>query len=163
MANRGGRGKFSGYGMHMEFHTVSPKKSKVSDCIYLTESRECRNKKSPHYLAKCFAASYCTFKVKESEAAEQRRIANLAKPVKAEEKKITKIKCTLPLKCRMYSNTYGRGEYTSYNEEKRMIEVTFDGKPRKFIYPDAIFNKHLILPKFAFKIVLNDVSRAEKG
>ena len=66
MRHKGGKRKFAGRNMHIEFHNVNPKKSKAADCIYLTENRECQNKKSPHYLSKCFAASYCTFKVKEN-------------------------------------------------------------------------------------------------
>lgn len=161
MRRKGGKRKFAGRNMHIEFHNVNPKKAKAADCIYLTENRECQNKKSPHYLAKCFAASYCTFKVKENEAVPPRPIVP---PVpKKEEPKIKKIKCSLPLKCHMFSESFGQGEYTAFNEEKRIIEVTFDGTTRRFIYPDAIFQKHLIVPKFAFEIVLKDASNAEKG
>lgn len=161
MGRKGGKRKFAGRNMHIEFHTTNPKKSKPADCIYLNEKRECQNKKSPNYLAKCFAASYCTFKVKEKDAIPPKPVAPPAQ--KKEEPKITKIQCSLPLRCHVFSNAYGQGEYTAYNTENRIIEVTFDGTPRKFIYPDAIFNKHLIVPKFAFEIVLRDVAKAEKG
>ena len=162
MGRRGGKRKFAGRNMHIEFHNVNPKRGKAADCIYLTEDRVCQNKKSPHYLAKCFAASYCTFKVKEKDAFPPKTIAPPAPP-KKEEPKIKKIKCTLPLKCSVFSETFGQGEYTAFDADKRTIEVTFDGTPRKFIYPDAIFKKYLIVPKFAFEIVLRDVSNAEKG
>ena len=162
MRRKGGKRKFAGKNMHLEFRTVNPKKAKAADCIYLTENRECQNKKSPNYLAKCFAASYCTFKVKEKDAVTPSPVV-ISKPVKKEEPKIKKIQCTLPLKCHVFSEAFGQGEYTAYDEEKRTIEVTFNGTPRRFIYPDAIFDKYLILPKFAFKIVLKDVLKAEKG
>jgi hypothetical protein len=48
---------FAGKNMHLEYHTVNPKKPKASDCMYLSETRECQNKQSPDYLSKCFAAS----------------------------------------------------------------------------------------------------------
>ena len=101
------------------------------------------------------------YKVKEEDAVPTKHVA--PPTPKPKEPKIQKIQCTLPLKCKVYSNAYGQGEYTAYNAEKRIIEVTFEGTPRKFIYPDAIFQKHLIVPKFAFEIVLRDVSKAEKG
>lgn len=161
MGRRGGKRKFAGRNMHIEFHTVDPKREKSADCIYLTETRECRNKKSPHYLAKCFAASYCTFKVREKDAPPQAIVAPVAP--KVEEPRITAIRCTLPLNCRVHSATFGHGEYTAYNPEKRIIEVTFDGTPRNFLYPDAFLNKHLTLAPFAYEIVLRDISKAEKG
>ena len=153
--------------MHIEFHNFNPKKEKAADCIYLTEARECQNKKSPHYLAKCFAASYCTFKVKAKDAANppKKVIVNPApkKPASRQpEPKIQRIECTLPLKCPVYSDTFGEGEYTGYNANQRIIEVTFDGTPRNFVYPDAVLDKYLYLPAFAFKIVLEDVANAEK-
>lgn len=162
MGRKGGKRKFAGRNMHIEFHTVNPKKVKAANCIYLTEDRECQNKKSPNYLAKCFAASYCTFKVKEKDAILPNPIVS-PNQVKKEEPKIKKIQCSLPLKCHVFSECFGQGNYTAYDVEKRIIEVTFNGIPRRFIYPDAIFKKHLIVPKFAFEIVLRDVSKAKKG
>jgi hypothetical protein len=166
MGRHGKQRKFAGKNMHLEFHTVSPKKDKPADCIYLDENRECHNKNSPNYLAKCFAASYCTFKVRDKSAASSK--PNPASVVSAAPKKAEqqtkKMQCTLPLNCTVYSKAYGQGEYTAYNAEKRIIEVTFDdGNLRKFIYPDAILNKHLIVPRFAYAIVSKDIANAEEG
>lgn len=161
MKHRSGKRKFAGRNMHIEFHTTNPQKAKASNCVYLSEDRVCHNKKSPDYLAKCFAASYCTFKEREKDAVPPKPVIQPSQ--KPKEPQIQTIQCTLPLKCKVYSNAYGQGVYTAYNVEKRIIEVVFEGVSRKFIYPDAIFNKHLIVPKFAFEIVLRDVSKAKKG
>lgn len=154
MRHKGGKRKFAGRNMHIEFHNVNPKKEKASNCIYLTEERECRNKKSPHYLAKCFAASYCTFKERAKDIPPKQ-----VTPIRPKHEEPKKIRCSLPWKCPVYSKTFGQGEFTAYHIEKRTIEVTFDGVPHKFIYPDAILNKHLILPDFAFEIVLSDIDK----
>lgn len=164
MGRKGGRKKFAGKNMHLEFHTVKPKKKKAADCIYLTENRECQNKKSPDYLSKCFAASYCTFKVRSKDIAPPPKpIAKIPTPPKKEEPKIIKIKCTLPLNCRVSSPIFGKGRYTAYYEEGRIIEVTFQDKPRKFVYPDAILDKYLFFGEFADEIVARDIAKAEKG
>ena len=42
------------------------KKKKAANCIFLTEDRICTNKKSPRYCEKCFEASYCTYRIKET-------------------------------------------------------------------------------------------------
>lgn len=156
MRHKGGKRKFAGPNMHLEFHTVNPRKGKASNCIYLTEDRECRNKKSPNYLAKCFAASYCTFKEKAKDVTPTQIPPQ---PPKREERK--KIRCSLPWKCPVKSRAFGQGEFTAYDAKKGIIEVTFNGIPRKFVYPDAIINKHLILPQYAFEIVLKDISKEE--
>lgn len=162
------RGLYAGRGMHIEYHTTKPKKKKAADCIYLTDSRECQNKASPCYLAKCFMASYCTFKVKAKDATVVQKpavpITPVPKPVLSKkEPQIVKIQCTLPMNCKVYHpQQFGNGEYTSYDAKRRSIGVTFNGKEVKFLYPDAIFSKHLIVPKFAFEIVLRDLHEAEK-
>lgn len=155
---------FAGKNMHLEYHTVNPKKPKASDCIYLSETRECQNKQSPDYLSKCFAASYCTFKLREKDL--QKPPAPSAIPPKPpaskKERRIVKIQCSLPLNCKMYSPTFGQGQFTFFDEKNRIIHVTFQDREVRFAYPDAIFAKHLIVPKFAFDIVVKDFSKAEK-
>lgn len=60
-----GKGKFSDFGWHNEFHNDT-KKSKPANCVFLDENgRICRNKKSPYYLSKCFIASNCPLRKKE--------------------------------------------------------------------------------------------------
>lgn len=160
MAYGKGRRNFAGKNMHIEYHNVSPKKKKAADCIYLTESRECQCKDSQYYLSKCFVASYCPHRVKETDAKPKTSVVT-ATPGKRS--RIKNIKCSLPLNCVMYSNAYGKGNYTAYDAEKMHIEVTFNGKARSFVYPDAIFKKYLILPAFAFDLVVEDYIKAERG
>ena len=158
--------KFAGRGMHIEFHNVNPKKTKAADCIYLTESRECQNKKSPHYLAKCFAASYCTFKVKEKDATKIKEPDKKTSPrfPKAIVKPATKqMQCTLPLRCKMNNAKYGNGEYVGYNASTQMIEVAFPDRVHKFFYPNAVFGKHLIVTEELYEIVKKDDLNFKKG
>lgn len=150
------KGRFSGFCWHNEFHNVNKKKGKAADCIYLTTDRMCQNKKSTQYLNKCFIASSCPVRKRENEISLKETKVNNSQ-------KIKKINCTLPVNCSMFSERLGKGKYVGYNEEQMIISVQFGDKTKLFQYPDAILNKHLTVPKSAFKQVLSDISKAEKG
>ncbi len=154
--------KFPGWAMHLEFHNTDPKKKKASDCIYLTTDRICQNKNSVQYLAKCFIASDCPLKIREKDA---QTLVNKTPPPPTPKKElpIKKIKCSLPKGCRIFSNKFGKGRYVDYNEESMIISVQFNEKIIRFQYPNAIIDKHLILPKPAFSTVLYDMRHAERG
>ena len=158
------KGKLSGYNWHFEFHSTNPKKEKAADCIFLTTDRICQNKESYHYLAKCFVASNCPLRVKEKDAEEYEK-NKTKKPVAVSKKDlpIKKIKCSLPMGCKIYSNKFGQGKYVDYNEASMIISVQFEEKVVRFMYPNAILDKHLIVPKFAFNTVLYDIRHAERG
>ena len=149
---------FAGKNMHLEFHTVNPKKSKPADCIYLSDSRECQNKKAPHYLGKCFEATYCTFKVKEKDAPKPPVLVKEEK----EEARVVKIQCSLPKQCIVYSPIFGKGEYTAFDEKSRIMQVTFRERIVKFQYPEAFFAKHLIVLGSTYQTILDDFKNAEK-
>lgn len=163
---------FAGKNMHIEFHNVNQKKQKAADCIYLHTDRTCHNKKCPEYLAKCFVASTCSFRLRQKDADEielkkelhnrARKRAQLDKP-HPKQKTIKRIKCTIPSHAHIFSPAFGKGSLAGYDENDRLLSVKFEDAVRKFKYPDAILEKHLILPEFAFKRVLIDISQAEKG
>ena len=152
--------KFAGRGMHIEFHNIDPKKTKAADCIYLTETRICHNKKAPHYLAKCFAATYCTYKVKEKDAVkikepDKKTVLPAPKPVAVPTTK--QMQCSLPLGCKMTNAKYGEGKYVGYNPATQIIEVAFPDKVHKFFYPKAFFDKFLIVTEELYEIVKKDL------
>ena len=122
----------------------------------------CQNKNSRCYLSQCFVASHCPLKVKEKDAgppATQK--AATPEPKKAP---ISKIKCTLPKGCQMYSRTFGQGKYVDYNEKSMVISVQFENdKIVRFLYPSAILDKHLTVPESALESVIYDVCHAERG
>ena len=160
------KGKFSGRAMHIEYHTVSPKKEKAANCIYLTTDRICQNKESVYYTQKCFAASYCPLKLKKNESANQ-ALKNQAgnKKVSFDDvgnKPQNKMKCTLPESCDVYSKNYGNGKYVGYKAESGLVLVQFKERIIKFQYPNAILEKHLVVPKHAYRQVLHDVAKAER-
>ena len=157
------KGKFAGRAMHIEYHTVNPKKRKAADCIYLTTDRVCQNKKSPCYLAKCFQASFCPLKVKEQDAAipTKKEIITPTSTVKAT--RIKSIDCTLPYNCDIRSKAFGNGKFIRYDESSMTIYVQFSGSVKSFKYPQAILDKYLTLSEHDFKQVLYDISKAKKG
>ena len=125
-----GKGKFSGFCWHQEFHTVDPKKEKAADCIYLTKERICRNSGCLKYGEKCFVATHCQYRVKRKEAAEQIQ-------------KKPEWKCSLRKHCTVFNKTYGVGEYIGCDEANRLITVKFDTCVKSFVYPDAFLERHL--------------------
>lgn len=125
-----GKGKFSGFNWHHEFHTVDPKKEKAADCVYLTKDRICRNSKCFKNGEKCFVATRCKYRV---------RAENAPKPVQQE----AEWQCSLPKKCIIYHDTYKVGEYISCNPQYKLIEIRFDDCAHHFKYPDA-FNQGLL-------------------
>lgn len=158
------RGKFSGFNWHFEFHTTNPKKEKAADCIYLTTDRICQNNKSLNYLTKCFVATDCPLRIKEKDAEIAAKKESEPAHTPKKQLPIKKIKCTLPMGCKIYSNKFGQGKYVDYNENSMIISVQFeDEKIVRFLYPNAVLDKHLIVPKFAFKSVLYDIRHAERG
>ena len=155
------KAKFAGYGCHIEYHTTDPKKEKAVDCVYSTDDRICQNKKSFYYLSKCFNSSNCSLKLKEKEAKAIKRKNEIEKQI-ANNSPI-KIKCTLPLNCKVYSEKYGKGYFVEFDEATMVMSVQFEEKKIKFLYPTAIVNKHLTVHQNNFNCVLRDVSKAEKG
>lgn len=153
-----GKNPLTGYSWHFEYHTVDKKKAKPANCIYMTEDRICQHKKSQQYLSKCFMASYCSLRVKESGVKHQTENTNTSKKLK-----IIKIKCSLPLNCQMHSKILGDGEYISYDEDNMLISVQFGKEIKKFAYPDSIINKHLVVSEDILKLVLRDKYHAVKG
>lgn len=158
------KGKFAGSPMHIEYHNIDPKKEKAADCIYLTTDRICQNKESQWYLGKCFIARDCPCRVREKEAQEiaKRNALMDSKPAKPKKQQIKKIKCSIPMKCIMYNKSYGNGRLVGYDENSMIISVRFGEKIARFQYPDAILEKHIIVPKFAFNLLLDDLHHAEK-
>ena len=155
------RGALSGFNWHFEYHTINRKKEKAADCAFLTVDRICQNNKSINYLSKCFVASDCPLKLKQEEFLKrtenkQRNIAS------SKNQQIKGIKCSLPKNCVMFNNHLGKGRFVGYDEKNMFISVRFGESIKRFEYPKAIFEKHLILPKFAFDIVLNDVLKCSR-
>lgn len=63
-------GKFYDIGWHTEFK--SAKKRKYNEtCIYLDDSRECKNKNSYNFLSKCFDSTHCPHKIKSNQTIEK--------------------------------------------------------------------------------------------
>ena len=119
-----GKGKFSGFNWHHEFHTVDPKKEKAADCIYLTKERICRNRRCIKNGEKCFVATNCKYRVRAEDAPKP-------EPIKP------KWKCSLPKGCIIYHNTYKVGEYIGCDHQNKLIEIRFDDCTHHFKYPDA--------------------------
>lgn len=108
-------------------------------------------------MEKCFEASVCPFRIKEKDA-------TAPEPRKIEAPKvetIVEIKCSIHKGCPIYSPTFGKGKFVSFNPTARHIEVKFGENVKKFLYPDAIFDKHLIVPKDVFPKVCNDKKEAK--
>ena len=158
------KAKFAGFGCHIEYHTIDPKKEKAVDCIYSTDDRICQNKKCYYYLSKCFNSSNCSFRLKEK-AAEAIKKKN--EPVKRVESnappKIQKIKCTMPLGCKVFSEHFGEGHFAEYDEATMIMSVQFKQRKVRFLYPNAIIDKNLTVNENNFKCVLRDISKAENG
>lgn len=167
-----GKRKFADKNMHIEFHNVDPKKSKAADCVYLDTYRICRNKKCPLYLAKCFVASACSYRLHQEEAERiereqylQRKVQMPNRKEKPKSKKqvlFKRINCTIPSNTHIFSNVLGQGSFAGYDAESRLLSVRFGDTVKRFKYPEAILEKHLIVPRFAFKQVLYDIYKAEK-
>ena len=128
--NMPGKGKFSGFYWHNEFHTVDPKKEKAADCIYLTTERICRNKQCFLYGEKCFVATHCRFR-KKGQGKEQT----------TSEEKVWK--CSLPVNCVIYSKTHGIGHYIGCDDKNKLITVKYDACTRSYLYPNAFLEHHL--------------------
>lgn len=158
------RGRFSGFKWHVEYHTTDRKKEKAADCIYLTEDRICENKKSLQYQEKCFVASSCPLRVKETSPYVSMRLEEVPSTVKLNKQvRIKKINCTIPKNCVVYSKAFGQGKYVDFDEKSMTISVQFGEKIARFMYPDAIFNGHIFVPQFVTEYVLQDLSESEKG
>lgn len=172
MGTRKRKKKYPGQGMHIEYHTVNPKRDKAADCIYLTSDRICQHKESNVYLSKCFVAQDCPYRLRQKEADEiakqkeiQKRIQQRKQAIKSQPKPppaIKYIKCTIPHYSYFFNKTYGKGTFVEYDESTRLLSLNFKGEIKQFKYPEAILQKYIILPKFAFKYVLDDLSKAVK-
>lgn len=69
----------------------------------------------------------------------------------------------MPLGCKVYSVIFGEGYFVEFNEATMIMYVQFKDRKAKFLYPNAIIDKHLIVHENNFKCVLRDISKAEKG
>jgi hypothetical protein len=163
-------------GMHVEYHTVNPKKDKAADCVFLDSNRVCYCKESTQYLTKCFIASYCPHKIKDGEVVAPRPTPSKQKPTPSKPKAysntpnhpaygpkvITSIDCTLPLGCMVYSKAFGKGYFRSYDKKTRRIYFEFaDGKMHCFSYPDVFDKGYLALPTEFKDYVKNDKLKAK--
>lgn len=125
-----GKGKFSGFNWHHEFHTVDPKKEKAADCIYLTKDRICRNRSCIKNGEKCFVATHCKYRVKAEDA---------PKPVQQK----PEWKCSLPKHCNIFSKSHGVGTYINCDEKNHLITIRFDDCTKSYKYPDAFLQQQL--------------------
>lgn len=161
--------KFAGRNMHIEFHTVNPKKEKAADCIYLTNDRICQHKQSYYYLSKCFSASCCPLRKREREEEEEQRTKQHPgnKPLKKTQPittykipQIVELPCSLPIGCDVYSSSFGEGKLERYDSKGMYIFVRFGERVVQFQYPDAILKKYITLSEDFLKRVKDDVSKA---
>ena len=154
------KGKFSGVPVHIVYHTVNPKKTKAADCYYLDGKRTCNNKKCPQYWLQCFDATHCSFRLREKDAERlEKKDSDLS--VAAMISHIKKIGCTLPIGCPIYSKAFGEGKLVEYNETSKTIRVAFGEKEIKFIYPQAIMEKHIALSEEDYDRLFYDIINAE--
>lgn len=139
----GNRGRLSGTPCHIEYHTVSRKKTKAADCIYLDQNRICHCKRSPWYTSKCFEATTCTFrerdKVKEKSLKEKSTQNDIKKaPLqRAIKDPGESIKCPIPMGSTIIHKTYGEGRLCAYDKTKEILTIQFQNKESRFSYPDA--------------------------
>lgn len=141
-----GKGKFSGFNWHHEFHTVDPKKEKAADCIYLSEDRICRNRSCIVNGEKCFVATHCRYRIKAEDA---------PKPVPKKQE----WKCSLPPNCVVFSKVHGVGEYIGCDKTNHVISIQFDTVTKKYKYPDAFIEKHLVGNSIVDTCVAQDRSK----
>ena len=141
-----GKGKFSGFNWHHEFHTVDPKKEKAADCIYLTKDRICRKGGCPKKGEKCFVATYCKYRVKAADA---------PKPVQPK----PEWKCSLPKYCDIFSKSHGVGTYISCDTKNHLITIKFDTCVQSYKYPDAFLQQHLYGAQAVTDAVLTDTRK----
>ena len=128
------RGKFAGTGMHIEYHTVNPKKKKPADCVYLNSKRECENKKCPLYLGKCFEASFCQYRVREN----KNQYKNKVEPEKTQPIK-KQVYCKEPEIGQIaYSKLNGTGNLVAFDKENGIMTIKFGEKTVCYKFPDAI-------------------------
>ena len=156
------RGKLSGFCWHEEYHTISRKKAKAADCIYLTESRICRNHKCVQYGEKCFVATYCPYRIKEKQpekTQEEVAVANHQEHAIVP-KHITKINCTIPKGAELYSQAYGKGAYLSFENKFRIISVSFGTEVKTFRYPEAFIEGHICAAGPIYQRVQQDIQNA---
>ena len=151
-----GRGKFSGFKWHHEFHTIEPKKEKASDCIFLSEQRECQNKDSSYYLSKCFIATICPHRVK-SEIQDEDQCLSAQKPLKR-----IKYNCSLPIGCVVVHKKYGEGRIIRFDQKDNFLWIQFAEKSLRFRYPNAFVDKFLSADKSVQHLITKDINEAEE-
>lgn len=153
--------KYPGYGSHVEYHTMDPKREKAADCIYLDKNRICHCEKSLVIGEKCFIASSCPHRVKSIKAKSENSVANAVKEYKSHQ--IKSINCTLPLNCKVHHKIWGDGNYVGYDSSKKSIRISFSGKEVSFQYPNAFTDGHLTVSELLYDQVDFDILRAKKG
>lgn len=125
-----GKGIFSGFYWHQEFHNVDPKKEKAADCIYLSKDRICQKRGCERHDEKCFDATVCRHRVREKDAKKTGQIK-------------TEWKCSLPPGCTVFSKTQGVGQYIGCDKDYHLIVVKFDDCIQRYMYPDVFVNHQL--------------------
>ena len=141
-----GKGKFSGFYWHHEFHTVDPKKEKAADCIYLDKNRICRNRSCIKNGEKCFVASHCKYRVKAEDA-----------PKPAQKK--PEWKCSLPKHCDIFSKSHGVGTYICCDKENHLITIMFSDCAKSYKYPEAFLKQQLYGAQAVTDAVLADTKK----
>ena len=160
-----GRNRLTGICWHEEWHTVDPKKEKAADCIYLGKDRICHKRGCERHDEKCFDATVCKYRVRSDEEVpveELQRTSNKPQYKQRLSEGIIGIDCTMPIGCSVYSNIFGSGVYHSFDKANRLISVKFDIGLKRFQYPEAIFNKHIIVGQELFAYVIADSKNAER-
>lgn len=158
----GDRGWLSGAAMHSEYHTVERKKKKAANCKYLTNSRMCKNEKSPCYLAKCFEATWCTYRVKEKQVPSEKQQENPIASTnnKKNQDKYKGIKCSLPMGIEITNKKKSKGKLVKYNKEKRFIYVKYPEKEDlvKYIYPEVFLDGFLTVNENFNECIARDIT-----
>ena len=141
-----GKGKFSGFAWHTEYHTVDPKKEKAADCTFLDQERICNCKDSPTYLGNCFVASTCKYRVKSKQGNLMSK-GNINQSKKVVAEKYQGIKCSLPIGTKVWNKKNAIGKVTGYKMDQRILYVSYPDKDTdaKYQYPEAFLNGFLKL------------------
>ena len=154
-------------GMHIEYHTVNPKRDKPADCIFMIENRICNHPKSVVYDEKCYMASYCPYREKDPQKSrkkkEPKNSADTAdkkswKGTVPHKREIYKINCSIPLLESIENKSLGSGIFVQY-ENKRMT-ILYRGVEQRFVYPDAFLDGYLIADEKMEELIIKDMSEA---
>lgn len=167
-------GRLSGYCWHVGY--PDRKKKKAADCIFLDSERFCNNEESMNYHSKCFEATHCPVRIRETTVEKAKPSGKTTKQRSAKKKpqkkevvpfvssKISKKEskqktCSIPPGTIILSKKYGAGKFIAFDSETGYITIQFDNAEIQFSYFKAFQCKSLTVSESVMELVLQDMKK----